>query len=160
LKSLNLTMLQTKGYDYKFESPFDVFQVGKILPDFPGKENTTDDSTESTDDKKSDNVNDENKTSTEAEESVESLDVAPDEKVTSDSSSVEMVTVDPDPSKEEIETDIPELEDTVKSEVNGDVNSDFKSENELEDVDPLSSADSQVLIQPLSCPSLLISSTL
>ncbi len=160
MKSLNLTMLQTKGYDYKFESPFDVFQVGKILPDFPGKENTTDDSTESTDDKKSDNVNDENKTSTEAEESVESLDVAPDEKVTSDSSSVEMVTVDPDPSKEEIETDIPELEDTVKSEVNGDVNSDFKSENELEDVDPLSSADSQVLIQPLSCPSLLISSTL
>jgi hypothetical protein len=140
LKSLNLTMLQTKGYDYKFESPFDVFQVGKILPDFPGKENTTDDSTESTDDKKSDK----NKTSTEAEESVESLDVVPDEKVTSESSSVEMVTVDPDPSKEEIETDIPELEDTVKSEVNGDVNSDVKSENELEDVDPLSSADSQV----------------
>ena len=86
-------------------------------------------------------MNEENEGITNAEEIVESSDVS-EEKLNSDSSSVEMVNVDA--AKKEIETDNSELEGAVKSEVNGDVISEVNIENVLEDVDPLSSADSQV----------------
>ncbi len=113
-----------------------IFQVGKVLSDFPQDDKTTDEPTEPSDDKKLDNDNEEN-----TKESVELLGVT-DEKVNSDSSNVEMVNVDAP--KEDIETDSSELEGAVKSEVNGDVSSEVNIDNVSEDVDPLSSADSQV----------------
>ena len=130
--------------DDVFEPLIVVFQVGKILSDFPQEDTTTDESAESTDDKKSEKLNEENEGITNAEEIVESSDVS-EEKLNSDSTSVEMVNVDA--AKKEIETDNSELEGAVKSEVNGDVISEVNIENVLEDVDPLSSADSQVQLQ-------------